>query len=235
MSYQWLLLDADGTVLDYDSAEAAALEKAFTQAGHPYRPAYRQVYRQINGEMWQLYERGELSPDEVKVRRFQHLFAEIDVVIDPHVFSRIYLAHLAEEAEFIPGARALLETLHGQIGMVIITNGLGDVQRRRFSKSGVEKYVMDVVISDEVGASKPDSRIFDVAFERMGNPRREEVLIVGDSLTSDIGGGSAYGIDTCWYNPVGRERPADAAICYEIKALSELEAILTGKGRGSTE
>ncbi|MBN1178172.1 MAG: YjjG family noncanonical pyrimidine nucleotidase [Anaerolineae bacterium] len=228
MRYQWLLLDADGTLFDYDRAEAQALERAFTHAGWPYQPAYREVYRRINGAMWQAYERGELAPAQVKVRRFRDLFAEIGASLDPHAFSPAYLDYLAEGADMLPGAAALLEALHGKLGMVIVTNGLGTVQRRRFARAGIEKVVADVVISDEVGASKPDPRIFDVAFERMGHPRREDVLIVGDSLTSDISGGLAYGIDTCWYNPAGRERPADMDIRYEIQTLGSLLDVLTG-------
>jgi 2-haloacid dehalogenase len=85
-----------------------------------------------------------------------------------------------------------------------------------------------VVISDEVGVSKPDPGIFDIAFEKMGRPVKDDVLIVGDSLTSDMPGGIAYGIDTCWYNPDQRPRPAELDIRYEIQHLAGLLPIVEG-------
>ena len=96
--------------------------------------------------------------------------------------------------------------------------------------STIGHYFDDVVISEEVGAAKPDGRIFDVAFERMGEPPKEEVLIVGDSLTSDIAGGIAYGIDTCWFNPDGLSDTMEMGIRYEIGRLSQLLDIVNLKG-----
>jgi FMN phosphatase YigB (HAD superfamily) len=84
----------------------------------------------------------------------------------------------------------------------------------------------EVIISEEVGAAKPDPAIFDATFERLGHPRRAEVLLVGDSLTSDIAGGRGYGLDTCWFNPTGTARPADATSTYEIRHLNELAGLL---------
>ncbi len=59
----------------------------------------------------------------------------------------------------------------------------------------------------------------------MNQPDRNTVLMIGDSLTSDIRGGSDYGIDTCWFNPNSLPRPADLPITYEIHALPELLSI----------
>jgi 2-haloacid dehalogenase len=109
---------------------------------------------------------------------------------------------------------------------MIITNGLRDVQRPRIAKSAIGGCFAGVVISEEVGASKPDGRIFEVAFERMGCPRKEDVLIVGDSLSSDMQGGSDYGIDTCWFNPQKKPRDPDVEIDYEIRDLRELLALV---------
>ena len=226
MKYTWLLLDADGTLFDYDKAEAMALEKAFVKAGYAYQPAYREAYQRINDQLWQAFEHGELSADTIKVRRFQELFTAIGLRGDPVRFSSQYLACLAERADLLDGAEALVRALYGQINMLVITNGLAEVQRHRFARSGLQPYIADIVISDEVGASKPDPRIFDVAFTRMGNPAREAVLMVGDSLSSDMRGGRGYGIDVCWFNPAGRPRPEDLDIQYEIADLSELLLIL---------
>ncbi|PKO21520.1 MAG: hypothetical protein CVU38_14280 [Chloroflexi bacterium HGW-Chloroflexi-1] len=89
-------------------------------------------------------------------------------------------------SELIEGAEATIRALHGKVGLMVITNGLKDVQRPRLVRSTIGNYFADIVISEEVGAAKPDGAIFDVAFGRMNEPRKAEVLIVSDSLTSDI-------------------------------------------------
>ena len=113
--------------------------------------------------------------------------------------------------------------------MVVLTNGLPEVQRQRLAGSAIRTYLAGLVISGEVGAAKPDPRIFDAAFEVMGRPEREEVLMVGDSLTSDIAGGKAHGIDTCWFNPQGNPRTLEVKPRYEIRSLRELLDIVEGE------
>jgi HAD superfamily hydrolase (TIGR01509 family) len=116
--------------------------------------------------------------------------------------------------------------LYGHVGMILITNGLRTVQRSRLARSTIAPYLVDVVISEEVGAAKPDPRIFEVAFQKMGCPPRQEVLIVGDSLTSDIRDGHGYGVDTCWYNPRCLPHSPEIDVVYEIRALEELLRIV---------
>ncbi|MGD8466532.1 MAG: YjjG family noncanonical pyrimidine nucleotidase [Anaerolineae bacterium] len=220
MAYEWLLFDADGTLFDYDLAEASALQRTFAQAGYPFAPGYLQTYRRINARFWSEFERGRVTAEGIKSQRFVELFDSLQLEGDPLVFSRQYLVCLGEEAHLIDGAQAVLEALSGRLGLVLITNGLQSVQRSRLARSPIGHYFGDVIISEEVGASKPDGRIFDLAFEKMGHPAKSAVLIVGDSLSSDIRGGWAYGIDTCWYNPRRMPHDASVAATYEIHELT---------------
>lgn len=84
-----------------------------------------------------------------------------------------------------------------------------------------------LVISEEIGAAKPDPAIFDAAFHLLGDPPREEVLIIGDSLTSDIAGGVNYGIDTCWFNPSQMSPDTSLDFNFEISDLRQLLDILS--------
>lgn len=224
--YSWLLVDADGTLFDYERAEATALAQAFADNGLPYTPRWLKVYNELNQEMWLAFERGEVSVEELRVERFRRLFHALGLECAARPFSERYLARLGERADLIDGAEELLRRLYKQVGMVLITNGLQTVQRSRLAHSTLSPYLTDVVISEEVGAAKPDPRIFDAAFEKMGCPARQEVLIVGDSLTSDIQGGNRYGIDTCWYNPHHLPRSPEIEVVYEIRALEELPGII---------
>ncbi len=231
--YSWLLLDADGTLFDYERAEAAALAQAFADSGLPYDPRSQELYKELNQEMWLVFERGEISAEVLRVERFRRLFDALDLACAAEPFSERYLVRLGERADLIQGAEALLATLHGRVGMVLITNGLQHVQRSRLAHSTLSRYLTDIVISEEVGVAKPDPRIFDAAFEVMGRPARQEVLIVGDSLTSDIRGGNRYGIDTCWYNPQGLPHAPGIKVVYEIRALDELLGIIGLPGLGA--
>ena len=220
--YAWILLDADGTLFDYDRAEAVALERTFQEAGHAFAPRYAEAYRRINSQIWLDYEQGKIAQHVLRVRRFELLFEAIDIRSDARAFSARYLAHLGDQSILIDGAEETVKALCGHVGLVLITNGIKEVQRARLAGSAIAVCFAGVVISDEVGVSKPAPGIFEVAFARMDNPPKREVLIVGDSLTSDIRGGADYGIDTCWYNPAGKPRTLDVDIRYEIGALSQV-------------
>jgi 2-haloacid dehalogenase len=226
MKYKWLLFDADGTLFDYDKAEAAQLERTFRQMAGWFEPEYVQVYRQINQQIWQEFEAGRISQAVLRVKRFELLFAALKVEADPAAFSARYLKNLGEGTDLIEGAEETVKALHGQVGLLVITNGLKEVQTARLARSGIGGYFAHVVISEEVGAAKPDKGIFDAAFDKMHGPRKDEVLIVGDGLSSDIRGGHDYGIDTCWFNPGRKPRDLDLPIRYEIARLSDLLTIV---------
>ena len=226
MRYDWLLFDADGTLLDYDKAEAAALQQTFQHFDVSFQPHHLETYRRVNAELWRAFERGEIDQSRLKLRRFELLAEAIGLPLDAAQFSAVYLTQLGQNAQLIEGAEAMLQTLSGQVNMMLITNGLHAVQRSRFALSPLPAYFADIIISEEVGVAKPDPRIFDIAFEKMGNPAKDRVLIIGDSLSSDMAGGANYGIDTCWFNPDGRARDGQVGITHEIRRLTELPPLV---------
>jgi 2-haloacid dehalogenase len=221
--YTWLLFDLDGTLLDYHAAEEAALRATLDDAGLPADDEVAADYQRINRGHWAAFERGETTPQRIRIERWQELLA-----LHGHAAPRAdevaerYVVNLAAGAHLVEGATDLLVALSRTHRLAYITNGFGDVQRPRLAASGLAAHTDVVLVSDEVGASKPDPAIFALAFERMGRPDPADVLIVGDSLTSDIAGGVAYGIDTCWFNPFGLDRTGDVEPTYEIRSLVEL-------------
>lgn len=228
MKYSWLLFDADGTLFDFDRAAARSFADTFTALGLGYDNSYLEIYEGINRRLWEDFEAGRVSQAELRTRRFSDLFAAVGITADPAAFSGRYLQNLAGHTDLIDGAEEVVAALAGQARLMIITNGLREVQRPRFAAAAISRHFADFVISEEVGAAKPDPRIFDAAFARMGHPDRREVLIIGDSPTSDIAGGRDYGIATCWYNPSGRGLPAGIVPHHEISDLRELPAIAAG-------
>jgi len=226
MDYSWLMFDADGTLFDYDRAEVAALEATFSELGLEFDDHALLIYRQINGRMWQEFEQGSMSQERLKSERFRLLCNQLGVDFDYEHMSRRYQSNLALGTYLIDGADELLEELDGRYRIALITNGLKDVQRPRIAESTVRDRFSTIIISEEVGVAKPDSKIFDIAFQQMNYPQKNQVLIIGDSLSSDIAGGINYGIDTCWYNPEGLEHPSGMDIRYEIRGLNELLGLL---------
>lgn len=224
--YRWLLFDADGTLFDYDRAEAKALANAFAQFGLPLAPADHAVYREINAQVWQALERREIAPADIGPTRFKRLFATLGVTAPVEPFSVAYLEHLASGSDLIDGAYGVLAALHERHRIAVITNGLRAVQRSRFARSTIQPFIAHLIISEEVGSAKPATGIFDAAFAALGWPDKAEALMIGDSLSSDIQGAMNYGIDACWYNPKGQPRPVQPAITYEIHRLSELPDLL---------
>jgi YjjG family noncanonical pyrimidine nucleotidase len=222
VKYKWLLFDADGTLFDYDKAEGKALQRTLEAFGIEFEPSHAETYRRLNSGIWRQFEQGVISQERLRTRRFELLFEALQVDCDPEAFSSRYLRNLAAGSELIDGAEEVVRALHAQVGLLIITNGLADVQRPRFARSTIGDCFADIVISEEVGAAKPHKKIFDIAFEKMDSPRKKDVLIIGDSLSSDIQGGNNYGIDSCWFNARRRPRDGDVEIQHEIKDLREL-------------
>ncbi len=226
MRYRWILFDADGTLFDYDRAEEIALSHALAAFDVPATPDTHALYREINAAAWAAFEAGKLTQEKLRVLRFRQLLDAINSSEDPVKFSAQYLKHLGEQAILIDGATAVLQTLEPHVRLALITNGLADTQRSRLARTPITRHFAAIVISEEVGAAKPDPHIFDVAFKRMQHPAKSEVLIVGDSLSSDMQGGLDYGIDTCWFNPAHRPRVPALDVTYEIDRLTDLPALL---------
>ena len=230
MHYQWILFDADNTLFDFDRAATEALQHTLEAYDHPFDTSQLATYERINTSYWQAFERGEITQDLLRVQRFEDLLQELELTSTPaDVFAADYEHNLSLGTHLLEGAQEILEALKPHVEMALITNGLLDVQRPRLTRSTIHSYFRETLISEEVGAAKPDPKIFEIAFERMGNPSRSEVLIVGDSLSSDIQGGSDFGIDTCWFNPGRKARDREVAITFEITELRELEAICVPK------
>ena len=224
--YPWLWFDADGTLFDYDRAEAAALKNTFHSLTLPFEDAYLDVYRKINHRLWQALERQEITQAVLRNRRFELLMEAIQVSGSPEEMSSTYVEQLSICSELMEGAYEVLQRLHEKSQIAIVTNGLQAVQRGRLEHSAIRGFIQELIISEEIGAAKPGRAFFDAAFARCGHPAKSDVLIIGDSLSSDIQGGVDYGIDTCWYNLTGEVKPENLPITYEIASLAELLKII---------
>lgn len=224
MKYEVLFLDADGTLFDFDKAERYALEKTYRFLGIPYDETSLKLYKEINQQAWEDFEKGMITMKELKTSRFKKLLNNQDM--DYEEISNMYLKFLGEGNFEIPGAREICKALYEKYRMVILTNGTASVQEKRFKSSEIIQYIDTIVVSETTGYKKPEKGIFDYTLSKIGHKDRSSVLMIGDSLTSDIQGGINAGIDTCWYNSKGRPNTYPIIPTYEIRKLEELLTLL---------
>ncbi len=224
--YPWLIFDADNTLYDFDAAERHAFVELMRGLGAGNPEELYPLYQTINHAVWHDFESGNIGPDEVKILRFRRLFEQLGLEADPGAASERYLNFLGRHNELLEGAREIVERLSRRHRLLLLTNGLTRVQRARFGSSEIAPFFEHIIISEEVGAVKPQAAIFEIAFARMGHPAKKDVLMIGDKLSSDIAGGQNYGLDTVWYNPGRLPLPASPRPTYTVSALGELPALV---------
>ena len=226
LPYDALLFDADGTLLDFKKAEKNALESTRTQMKCDLSPEeFRKIYHSVNDRIWLELEQGRIKGEELKIERFRRFLTELNSPLDPERAALYYLKQLGEESHFLEGADTLLTDLAPYYTMGIITNGLTMVQEARFNRREFSVF-KSIIISERAGAAKPDPRIFRIAADDLGMTLDKRILIIGDSLTSDIAGGINAGISTCWYNPGGWKNQSSWKADMEVRDFKELTARL---------
>jgi 2-haloacid dehalogenase len=199
MRYTTLLFDLDHTLVDSHVSEAAAFDYTLRRAGAQDPADYLAPYGEINTALWAAVEKGEITPNDVRSERFAQLIAATDLEADPNEMGDDFVYGMGANGDLYPGTIETLDALAKSADLALVTNGIGEVQRARIVRLGLDRFFDAIVISGEVGVAKPGAEIFDLTFEELGHPDKGTTLMIGDSLSSDMAGGIAYGIATCWY------------------------------------
>ena len=226
-----LLWDIDGTILDFLAAEKVAMKKCFEVCGiGECTDEMIARYSIINKKYWEKLERGELTKPEILVGRFDEFFKTEGIVTDCAAeFNKEYQGRLGDTICFCDNGYELIKSLMGQVKQYAVTNGTKIAQDRKLAKSGLIELFDDVFISEELGVEKPGIGFFEKVWEKIGRYNSDEVMIIGDSLTSDIKGGNNAGILCCWYNPKGASNDKGVKVDYEIDNLNKVKEILNEK------
>lgn len=224
-AYDVILFDADRTLYDFDRGEEQALRVLLDGFGLSLTPEMLGRYREINKELWDAFDRGEIEKSTIAPTRFRRFFAGEGIGLDPDAAAKRYMSLLGEQRFLMSGAMEICQGLFGSYDMYIVTNGMGDVQLSRFSKSEIAPFFKGIFISETLGAAKPQREFYDRVFEKLGIFDRSRVLVVGDSPTADILGANRAGIDACYFSPSGEALPEGIYAKYTVKALEELTAL----------
>jgi putative hydrolase of the HAD superfamily len=227
MKYEVIIFDADDTLFDFKKSEREAFKNSMVEFDIKYDENHHlKIYQDINTAIWTEFEQGLITQEKLKVERFKRLSDKLNAGFDENKFAKAYIKHLADASFLFDESLELVESLHKDYKLTIVTNGLTDVQSKRIRKSDIAKYFIDVVISEEIKVAKPAPEIFEHAVKDIKNMDKRKILVVGDSLSSDIQGGINFGVDTCWYNPNRIINNTNIKPTYEISSLMELKNIL---------
>lgn len=231
MKYEIIIFDSDETLFDFKKAEKVAFKNTILEFQINYEENYHyKVYKDVNTAIWAELEKGLIAQENLNTERFKRFANKLNITFDAKEFGKTYMKHLGNGSFLLEDSLSTIENLYKNYRLTIITNGLKEVQRNRIGISPIAKYFEDIVISEEVKVAKPNPKIFEIALSNINFTDKSKVLMVGDSLTSDIKGGINFGIDTCWFNPSQHENTTEMKPTFEISSLLELKDILSPIG-----
>ncbi|REG85720.1 pyrimidine 5'-nucleotidase [Marinomonas pollencensis] len=223
MNYDWIIFDADETLFRFDNF--SGLKHMLAKYGVDFNENDFEEYQAINKPLWVEYQNGAISAKQLQTRRFESWSKRLNTSSEQ--LNHQFLESMGEICEPLPGAKALMTHLSEEsIKSIIITNGFTQLQKVRLERTRFDQYFPHVIISEEVGVAKPHLAIFDHALNKIGNPDRKKVLMVGDTLESDILGGINAKLDTCWLNHHNKTHPEHIKPTYQVNSLHELLAKL---------
>lgn len=228
LAFDILLWDVDGTLLDFHAAENIGIHSLFVDFGlGECTDEMIALYSAINANYWKKLETGEMSRAEILVKRFESFFNQIGVgPVDCEAFDAAYQKRLGETVIFRDKSYDLVKSLKGTIPQYAASNGTTVAQTGKLTKSGLINLLDGVFLSEQLGAAKPSAEFFEQVFKQIGAVNRERVLIVGDSLSSDILGAKNAGIKSCWYNPSHTVNTSTVIADFEVDNLNQIPKIL---------
>ena len=235
MAIRAVWIDIDNTLLDFDAYVHDALKEGMNRFGiAEFSEDMLPVFHRENGKLWRQIERGTLTFEELQQIRFNHVFRALGVEGDGVSFEHFFREFLHEYAVPVEGARDMLEALAAlPEGLVLCTasNGPYEQQIHRMEISGMNHYFRHHFISERLGASKPSRAFFEAGMQEMNRRqlelglkelKPEEVLMLGDSLTSDMAGGRDFGMQTCWFDRSGAGLPEEEPPQHRVETLQEV-------------
>jgi len=230
MAYRYVLFDADDTLFDFQGACRIALVQTVRSLTGRDIPGAFDIYERNNRRWWDDFEQGKVTMDQLSTGRFVDFAAEMGLedCASPEQWRDEYQKNLGGCPLLVEGAEELCRALKGKCRMFIVTNGIAAVQRDRMSRSSIKDCFEELFISQELGCRKPQKEYFDIVLSRLGDADKKDILVVGDSLSSDIRGGIAAGLDVCWFNPHGKDA-GELHPDYTVSRLCDVAAVVLGK------
>lgn len=229
MAYKIALIDVDDTLLDFGQSEKQALRDAFSAYGLPFSEQTAGLYHAINDALWKRLEKGELARQQLWHDRYVELFRQLGLGPVPEGINEKYMQSLGRQAFPMEGAEDMLRQASALARLFIVTNGVAAVQRERLRKTGLGRFFEGSFISQEIGAQKPARAFFEAVFAALGPVDRGDIVLLGDSLTSDMKGAKGAGVTACWFCPDENRPDAPGQYDIRISRLAQFIGVLKGE------
>lgn len=223
--YKAIFLDIDDTVFNFKKCSESALKETFSTLNLKYNKLVFDSFSAIDERLWKEQKAELLSVADVLNIRFKELSETLGMDYDSNLAKEHFGNLLGEQFIMEPGIEEVLEKISVDYKIYAASNGVLTMQENRLDLSGLKRYFTDLYVSDDIGSAKPNIGFFTKSMKRAGL-EPSDILMIGDSLVSDIAGARNAGIDSVWYNPYGLENETDIEADYEIKELHELADIL---------
>ena len=225
-------MDADDTIFDFPKCEYNAVKNTFEKYNFEFTQNLYEKYSEINNSLWKKFEIGQITRQELRIQRFEQTCNFFGICNDTEtlkLLANAYVDELAKQDILIDGAYEAVKKISSLCEIYIITNGLSTVQRGRFGKSSITKLLKDIFISDELEVQKPHKEFFDIVLSKINENDKSKILVVGDSLTSDMQGGKNAGLKTCIYDPKDKISMPHNLCDYKVTALENICDIIKEK------
>lgn len=234
-NYQYLIFDVDDTLLDFAPAFATAQRNIAEKLGIEPSKKYFETDEKCGWKAWE--ESGLDQTDEKDVqenyhvyyyqylrKHFEYLLETYGKAYDVQELVDCYLRSISSsKALKEPDTLSIYVRLSEKYKLVLATNGIAMVQKARLSD--FLPYTHRIYISEAIGFIKPTGNFYHYVMSDL-KCRCEECLMIGDSITNDMAGAKATGMDVCYYNPKGKSKPENVLIDYEVKSVRDLIQIL---------
>lgn len=227
--YEFIFLDLDNTLFDFNKSEAKAFEALTEYVNVPFSIEMFAHYITYNQHLWKQIENGKLTKKELLNTRFPNFFSYYQMNNIPNDADEYYRHQLSITADVIDGAHDLLINLRSHNKKLFAaSNGVYQTQISRLQRTGLMPYFDQIFISEQLGYSKPHPLFFKEAFKQISNFKLDCSIMIGDSLTSDMKGAHNVKMDAIWFNPVATQSliPTDLSIKYIAHTLKEVEKIV---------
>lgn len=226
MNKKIVLLDLDNTLIDFNECARHSIMNIFSELGFEYSENVFETFICENVKIWKRLEKGEITKADLRANRWNIILKKLGIDYDGTIIEEKFENGVAQGAYAVDGAYELLDYLYPKYELYIVSNGFRFVQESRLKIGDFRKYFKDIFLSEDIGIQKPAKEFFDYCFDKLSHPNKENVILIGDSLSADIIGGLNYGIDCIWFNKNGDKLPKSIEPTYIVDRLKDIEKIL---------
>ncbi len=195
-----ILIDIDNTLLDFHKCSREAMCLAAKDFDIEFPQNYFETFTEINNSLWEKIEKGELNRQGLFKIRWNMIFEAMGINADGEEFEELFREYIKSSAIPVDDASEVLEYLSEKYYVCTASNSELAQQEKRLKKAEMLPHIRKIFTSEEIGFAKPSSGFFEACKRELPQFEKEEIMLIGDSITADINGAKAYGFKTCWFN-----------------------------------